>query len=80
MTFSANLRSVDKTASERNWPPKRVRKLIAEGLPFVLIGRQKFINSETLDQFLKNREKRLESDSSHSNSVEPRWNSDGGRE
>lgn len=56
MPHSIILKSVDETAVARNWPPKRVRKLIAEGLPVVTIGRQKFVNSETLDQFLRDRE------------------------
>lgn len=57
MSFSTNLKSVDETAVGRNWSPKRVRKLVTEGLPFVQIGRQKFINSDTLDQYLKERER-----------------------
>ena len=56
MTFSINLKSIDETAAARNWPPKRVRRLIDEGLPTVRIGRQRFINSNTLDEFVKARE------------------------
>ena len=57
MTFSENLKSVDETAVERNWSPKRVRKLIALGLPTVKIGKQDFVNSDTLDKYLRTREK-----------------------
>ena len=55
-SFSKNLKSVDQIAAERKWPPKRIRRLIDEGLPTVKIGRQNFINSMTLDRFLKDRE------------------------
>ena len=60
MTFSNNLKSVDETAADHNWSPKRIRRLIHEGLPTVKVGRQNFINSETLDQFLKDRESQVE--------------------
>jgi len=55
-TFSNNLKSVDEKAEELDWSPKRVRKLIGEGLPVVKIGRQHLINDDTLNQFLRDRE------------------------
>ena len=77
MSFSANLKSVDETAIERNWPPKRVRKLILEGLPFVMIGRQKLINSDSLDRFLKNREKSVSPCNPHANNANRRQHAAG---
>jgi hypothetical protein len=56
VTFSTELRSINETADSLNWPPKRVRRLIDEGLAIVKIGRQNFINAKTLDEFLKDRE------------------------
>jgi excisionase family DNA binding protein len=55
-SFSRNLKSVDEVAEERRWSPKRVRRLICEGLPVVKIGRQRLINDTTLDQYLQKRE------------------------
>ena len=55
-SFSKNLKSIDETAKERGWSPKRVRKLISDGLPVVEIGRQSLINDQTLDDYLRNRE------------------------
>jgi hypothetical protein len=77
VTFSEDLKSIDETAVVRNWPPKRVRKLIAEGLPTVRIGRQRFINSDTLDEFLKARETSA-SDAGTSNQVENEGRQDRG--
>jgi len=55
-SFSKNLKSVDAVAKERRWSPKRVRKLIGDGLPVVKIGRQNLINNDTLDGYLRDRE------------------------
>ncbi len=55
-SFSKNLKSVDEIAEERCWSPKRVRRLIGEGLPVVQIGRQQLINDNTLDHYLRERE------------------------
>jgi len=78
MPHSLNLKSVDETAVDRNWSPKRVRKLITEGLPVVTIGRQNFINAETLDQFLQDREKPVLTNTQFSKNVRfVRGNGDG---
>jgi hypothetical protein len=79
MPHSTTPKSVDETAVERNWPPKRVRKLIDEGLPTVKIGRQNFIFADTLDKFLKMREDAVASSSAHAENLEPSPHTGDGR-
>jgi hypothetical protein len=55
-SFSSDLKSVQDIAEDRGWSPKRVRRLICEGLPVVKIGRQSLVNQCTLDRFLEERQ------------------------